>query len=94
MITDVCDPIAQSYKFMGTAQCQTEQFWFPKSKEPIYCKQSRKACYMSDIWERSLKMCQAQVSIWAAKHPQRKTNTKSDQFMSILSAREHVYTVV
>lgn len=49
MITDVCDPIAQSYKFMGTAQCQTEQFWFPKSKEPIYCKQSRKACYMSDI---------------------------------------------
>lgn len=50
-----------------------------KSKEPIYCKLSRKACYMSDIWERSLKMCQAQESIWAAKHAQRKTNTKSDQ---------------
>lgn len=39
-------------------------------------------------------MCQAQESIWAAKHPQRKTNTKSDQIPSILSAREHVYTVV
>lgn len=47
MITD--DPIAQIYKFIATAQCQTEQFWFPKSKEPIYCKLSRKACYMSDI---------------------------------------------
>lgn len=49
MITDVCDPIAQSYKFMATAWCQIEQFWFQKSKQPIYCKQSKKASYMRKI---------------------------------------------